>query len=120
MDKIVVPDLPVTCHVGVPDREREVAQQVLIDLELFLNLSPAGRSDDFTKTADYDAVCATAIETAEARPRKLIETLAEDIAAAVMSAYPASRVRVRVKKPNALKKRGVPYAAVEIERGRDV
>ncbi len=119
MDKIVIPQLPILCFVGVPDEERAFPQQVAVSLELFLDLSPAGRADDFERTADYDAVCSTVVATARARPRKLIEALAEDVAAAVLDGYDVSRVRVRVEKPNALRRRGVPYAAVEIERARE-
>ncbi|MCG8650861.1 MAG: dihydroneopterin aldolase [Pirellulales bacterium] len=118
MDKIFISDLPVSCRIGVPEDERAVAQRILIDLELSLDLAEAGGFDDFTKTVDYDAVCSTAVATARAKPRKLIETLGEDIAAAVLSAHGVESVLIRVKKPEALRRRGAAYAAVEITRRR--
>ena len=70
MDKIVIPDYRISCHVGVPKEERDVAQDVLIDVELELDLSQAGRADDFALTVDYDAVCKTVAATVERRPRR--------------------------------------------------
>lgn len=116
MDKILIPDFRISCHVGVPQEERDVAQDVLIDVELFLDLSPAGRGDDFALTVDYDAVCTTVAATVERKPRKLIETIAEEVAEALLAGYPAQAVRVTVRKPGALARRGIPHAAVVVER----
>ncbi len=116
MDKIVIPEFRISCHVGVPKEERDIAQDVLIDLELELDLSPAGRADDFSLTVDYDAVCETLAETVARRPRKLIETIAEEAAEALLANYPVRAVKVQVRKPGALTHRGIPYAAVMIER----
>ena len=116
MDKILIPDYRISCHVGVPQQERDVAQDVLIDIELQLDLSQAGGTDDFALTVDYGEVCDTAAKTVQGRPRKLIETIAEDVAAALLAAYPVQTVRVQVRKPGALAGRGIPYAAVVVER----
>ena len=116
MDKIVIPELRVSCHVGVPQEERDVAQDVLIDVELTLDLSPAGRTDDFSLTVDYDAACETIQTKVKQRPRQLIETIADDVAEALLAAYRVQAVKVTVRKPGALAHRGVPYAAVVIER----
>lgn len=118
MDKILIPDLRIACFVGVPRQEREVEQDVWLDIELSLDLKQAGRADDFSLTVDYDAICATAEETVKKRPRKLIETIAEDVAEVLLGNYPLQSVKVRVRKPGALQHRGVPYAAVEIKRQR--
>lgn len=116
MDKIVIPDFRISCHVGVPQEERAAAQDVLIDLELVLDLSRAGKADDISLTVDYDAVCETVAETVTHRPRKLIETIAEDVAEVLLAKYPLRAVKVQVRKPGALARRGIPYAAVVIER----
>ena len=119
MDHISIPDLPLPCRIGVSEGERAAPQLVLIDVELYLDLAPAARQDDFRKTVDYVAVCEALSETAAARPRALIETLAEDSAAELLRRFPVDRVRLRVRKPSALEDFGAPCAAVEIERGRD-
>jgi dihydroneopterin aldolase len=116
VDKIVIPDYRISCHVGVPKEERDVAQDVLIDVELHLDLSRAGRADDVALTVDYADVCETVATTVERRPRKLIETIAEDVAEVLLANYPVQSVKVQVRKPNALANRGIPYAAVVVER----
>lgn len=116
MDKILIPDFRISCHVGVPREERDVAQDVLIDVELYLDLSQAGRADDFALTVDYEAACKTVAATVERRPRKLIETIAEEVAEVLLANYPVQAVKVTVRKPGALAHRGIPYAAVVVER----
>ncbi|MDA0206318.1 MAG: dihydroneopterin aldolase [Acidobacteria bacterium] len=116
MDKILIPDYRISCHVGVPKKERDVAQDVLIDIELQLDLSQAGRADDFALTVDYAEVCKTVATTVERRPRKLIETIAEEVAEVLLANYPVQAVKVQVRKPRALAHLDIPYAAVVVER----
>lgn len=116
MDKIVIPDFRISCHIGVPKEERAASQDVLIDLELELDLSQAGRADDLSLTVDYDAVCETVAATVVRRPRKLIETIAEEVAEVLLATYPVQAVKIQVRKPGALAHRGIPHAAVVIER----
>ena len=119
MDRILIADLPLSCKVGVPARERAAEQELRLDLELDLDLRAAGAADDFSKTVDYAGVSGLVQRTAAARPRALIETLAEDIARTVLESFAIDAVRVRVRKPAALRSFGAAYAGVEIERRRD-
>ena len=119
MDRILIPELPLSCHIGVTEQERAAEQEVLADIELGLDLQPAGRFDSLDETLDYQRVGKTLVDLARARPRKLIETLAEDAAAELLGRFPVAWVRVRIKKPSAMANFGAPYAAVEIERRRD-
>lgn len=119
MDRIVVADLPLRTRVGVTDAERAEEQDVLIDVELSLDLSQAGRTDALEHTIDYEGVCDVVASTVRARAHRLIEAVAESCAAEVLSAFPSVvEVHVRVRKPGALRARGVPYAAVEVVRRR--
>jgi dihydroneopterin aldolase len=102
----------------VPDAERAEEQELRIDLELELDVHGAAAKDDFEKTVDYSSVSAVVQRTASARPRKLIETLAEDVAEAALESFAIEGVRVRVRKPSALKVFGAAHAGVEIERRR--
>jgi dihydroneopterin aldolase len=116
VDRIIIPEYRISCFVGVSKEERDAAQDVLIDVELQLDLSPAGRADEFALTVDYDAVCKTVATAVGRRPRKLIETIAEEVAEVLLADYPVQAVKVQVKKPGALAHRGIPYAAVAVER----
>jgi len=119
MDRILIPELPLRARVGVEERERAVPQPIVLEVELRLDLRPAGRSDSVSNTIDYEAVCGRLEELVADRSFCLIETIAEEVASRLVRDFPAQSVRVAVRKPRALAARGVPYAAVEIERSRD-
>lgn len=119
MDRILIADLPVECHIGVSDEERSKAQRIAFEIELALDLAPAGRSDDLTATIDYVRAADIVIGAAHAEERKLIETLAEDVAVELLGELGVDEVRVKVIKPSALASRGAAHAAVEIVRRRD-
>jgi dihydroneopterin aldolase len=118
VDRIIVAELPLLAHVGVTESERGREQDILIDAELGLDLSRAGREDALAHTVDYEKVCDVLASTVRARPYRLIETIAEACAEAVLGAFPVDEARVRVRKPGALRPRGVPWAAVEVVRRR--
>lgn len=117
-DKIILKGVRLMTQVGVPEGERGAAQEVVIDLELLHDIRAAAANDDFRQTVDYAAVRETLASVALARPRKLIETLAEEMVAAVLAEYPVEGVHLMVKKPAALRHLGVEYPAVEIVRMR--
>lgn len=119
VDRIVIPRIPVRAFVGVRAEEREVEQDIRVSLGLELDLARAGADDDLALTVDYEAVCAAVAEVVGARAFHLIEAVAEEVAAAVLGGFAVASVEVRVEKPGALEHRGVPFAAVEIRRGRD-
>jgi dihydroneopterin aldolase len=118
MDRIIVPELTLRARVGVTETERASEQDVLIDVELGLDLSRAGREDALAHTVDYEKVCDVLAATVRSKPYRLIEAIAEACAEAVLGAFPVDEARVRVRKPGALRHRGVPWAAVEVVRRR--
>jgi len=75
----------------------------------------AGLGDDIGNTINYAAVCAAVRQEAEAKPRRLIETLAGEIAELLLGRFPVTAVEVEVRKfivP------GTEYVAVSIRRGK--
>jgi 7,8-dihydroneopterin aldolase/epimerase/oxygenase len=119
MDRIAVPELQLRARVGVGEEERARLQRVVLAVELHLDLSRAGASDDLADTVDYEAVCELAEEIVRSRPFNLIEAMAEAVASSLLERFDASEARVRVRKPGALARWGVPYAEVEVRRRRD-
>jgi dihydroneopterin aldolase len=119
MDRIVLPRIPLAARVGVSEEERGSPQDVEVGLVLHLDLARAGASDALVDTVDYEAVCRRVTDIVGSRPYRLIESLAEAVARAVLAGFEVAEVEVRVEKPGALLTYGVPYAAVEIRRRRD-
>jgi dihydroneopterin aldolase len=115
MDKILIRGLSLRCRVGVPDEERARSQRLVADADLLLDLRPAAATDDFNRTVDYNQACQVLAEVASQGPYRLLETVAERMAAALLGLGPA-RVRLLLKKPAALASWKADYAAVEIVR----
>ena len=102
---------------GVREAEREHAQEFKVDVEIEADLAPAGRSDSIADTVDYTKVRAAAREVVEGTSRKLLETLAADIAGRVLALPGVATVSVRISKfPASMQP--IEAAAVHIKRTR--
>ena len=118
-DRISLANLVFQGRHGVEPREQVEAQRFEVDVELELDLGPAGRSDDLATTANYTEVADTVRAIVESRSFALIEALAETLAAAVLRSQPlADAVVVRVRKPEVQLGGPLDHAAVEIRRQR--
>lgn len=78
-DAILVKGLKCRTRIGVTADERVEPQTVVIDLEIELDLGPAGRSDDLADTLDYSAVVGGVASLAERSESTLLEHLAARI-----------------------------------------
>lgn len=100
-DRIELRDLRVLARCGVDDGEREVSQPIAVDLDVVVDLQPAGASDTLADTVDYGRLC-DAVVASTADPAALLEHLAERIAAAVLAVdvrIAATSVTVRKLRP---------------------
>jgi dihydroneopterin aldolase len=96
--QIVIDGLRLRCHVGVPDDELAVAQELLLHVLLEPRADWNQLNDDIARTIDYAAVVAELESLACARPRRLIETLAVDAVDFLMAKYPLQRTRITIEK----------------------
>jgi len=113
VDKIVVKDLEVDAHIGVTDAERAGLQRLLVTVELECDLAQAGRTDREYSTTPYDVVAEMVRKTTAERPRKLVESLAADIAKVILYRRMAEAVTVEVKKFSVPRSQ---YVSVQIHR----
>jgi dihydroneopterin aldolase len=97
-DRIEIRELELTAHIGVPDEERAAPQRLTVSLVLEVARDFRDLGDDLGKTVDYFAVSERVKALATARPRKLIETLAEEIAAQVLEEFAVAAVEVELRK----------------------
>jgi len=100
-DQIFIRGLHVACCIGVPDKERAQPQGILISATLSPFSSPGllgALDDDIERTIDYHAVAIRLEEVSEAKPRKLIETLAEDLATMVLEEFPVAEISIEIEK----------------------
>jgi 7,8-dihydroneopterin aldolase/epimerase/oxygenase len=106
-DRIFVSGLLIHAHHGVMPHEENVGQRFVIDLELEIDLAPAGRSDKLADTASYSAIVDTATRAFTRESFQLVEAAAGVVAEALLAGFPkVSSVRVTVHKPHA------PIAAI--------
>ncbi len=97
-DHLHIHGLSLATHIGVPAEERRVPQRLQLNLTLWPVEPLVGLDDDVARTVDYAAVAMAVRELAGGKPRHLIETLAEDVADALLETFPLRQVRVEVLK----------------------
>ncbi len=118
-DKIFLTGMSFFGRHGVFDEETKLGQRFMVTVELYFDLRKAARADDLALTVNYGDVYNRVRIVVEGPPRKLVETVAEDIAAILLREYVMiDRLRVRVEKPGAPIAGVFDTVGVEIERSR--
>jgi len=118
-DAIHLRGLEFFAYHGVLAEEKALGQRFIIDLDLFLSLRSAGVSDCVEDTVNYAEVYAAVRHCVMNEPSNLLEHLAEQIAAAVLSGFNCDAVRVEVHKPQAPIPAVFHDVSVEIWRERE-
>ncbi|HVP29624.1 MAG TPA: dihydroneopterin aldolase [Myxococcota bacterium] len=117
-DAILLEGVQIPAALGVSAAERRMRRPVLLDLVLERDLAPAGRSDRIADTIDYGEIYAVLEQVASGREHRLVEALAERIAAALLARFDFEAVTVSVRKPKPIA--GVlEHAGVRVRRTRD-
>mgnify|MGYP001198610202 FL=1 len=120
MDRIVITGMRFYAYHGVLPEETRLGQEFLVDAELCLDLRGAGRDDDIRQTVNYGKVYRTVKAIVEGSTFKLIEAVAERVAAEVLAQYPnVEAVTIRVHKPRAPIPGALGGVMVEIQRRRE-
>lgn len=117
-DRITLANMRFSGRHGFYDHELEHPQRFEVDIELVLNLQPAGVDDDLTKTIDYGRVYDIARQIVESTSFRLLEAIAEAISHEVLAAFDVREVGVRVRKPDVQLGGPLDHAAVEVWRQR--
>tara|TARA_B100000579_G_scaffold34322_1_gene24007 strand:- start:1298 stop:1645 length:348 start_codon:yes stop_codon:yes gene_type:complete len=102
-DIIYIRDLRVQTIIGIFGWEREVRQEVSIDLEITFDCKRAAKTDAIEDTVDYKKITKSVIKFVEESEFQLQETLAEGIAALVKNEFNVNSLKLRVSKPGALR-----------------
>jgi 7,8-dihydroneopterin aldolase/epimerase/oxygenase len=119
-DEILLEGMRFYAYHGVNPEERALGQRFTIDVVLAVDLRRPGQSDDLADTVSYSAVYKVVRGIVEGKPRQLIEAVAEEITARILTKFPlVTRVTVTVRKPEAPMKGSMLEAAgVRITRWR--
>ncbi len=117
-DVILLEGIQVPAALGVTAAERRARRPVLLDLEVTRDLRAAGRSDRIAQTIHYKRIFEVVEDIAGNYEHKLVESLGDRIARAILSKFDADAVTVTVRKPTPIS--GVlRYAGVRVSRTRE-
>ncbi len=103
---------------GYYDYELLNPQPFEVDVELHLNLQPAGVDDDLEQSVDYGKVYGAVRQIVESTSFRLLEALAEAISHELLADFDVDEVTVQVRKPKVQLDGPLDYAGVEIRRQR--
>ena len=101
MDSIQVSGIRAYGYVGYLPEERVLGQWFEVDLTLWVDLTPAGKSDNIADTLDYREAIAIVKEQITTAKFDLVEKLIDAIADKILSLEKVERVRVKLSKPAA-------------------
>ena len=115
MDIVFIKQLEVISTIGVYGWEKSVQQKLYFDLEMAFDNRPAAESDDIKLALNYFSVSERVNQFAQQNQFELIETMAERVAALIMTEFSVPWIKLTLHKPGALAK--AQSLGVQIERG---
>ncbi|GAA4675392.1 dihydroneopterin aldolase [Frondihabitans cladoniiphilus] len=117
VDRLRLTGVRAKGYHGVFDYERAQGQLFVVDVVVEIDARASAASSDLDATVHYGVLAEEIVHDIEHDPVDLIETLAERIAASVLSHPAAIRTSVTVHKPEA--PIAVPFGDVSITIERD-
>lgn len=117
MDKITIRNLEIFANHGVFPEENALGQKFVFTITMHLSTRRAGRSDDLTASIHYGEVSHFVQRFVQKHTWKLLETVAERLAEALLLEYPLMEgVDIEVQKPWA--PIGLPLETVSVAISR--
>jgi len=108
----------VLAYCGALPEEQERRQPFVIDLDLAVDVQPAGEADDLDLTVDYGAVCALVEEIATSQRFALLERFAVVVAEELLADDRITSVTVAVTKVRPPVPQDLHSSGVRISRSR--
>ncbi|MBO5208437.1 MAG: 2-amino-4-hydroxy-6-hydroxymethyldihydropteridine diphosphokinase [Lachnospiraceae bacterium] len=117
MDKIIIDNLKVYAHHGVYKEENENGQNFYINAVLYTDTRKAGLEDRLELSTNYGEVCQFIHQFVRGNLFKLLETLAEKLAEAILIEFRLiDEVKIEIRKPEA--PIGLEFESVSVEIDR--
>lgn len=102
MDRIRIKDMKVYAYHGATLKERKEGQNFYISVDMYVDTYEAVKNDNLEYAVNYASVSAFVKKYATKEKKFLIETLANDIARAILLEFKdIKKIEVEVKKTNA-------------------
>src|SRR6266536_4367712 len=97
-DRIHIEQLELTARIGVPEKERTAPQRWTASITLWPQQQPEELHDDIAKTVNYSKVCEETKKFVVDRSDKLIETLADRLAAHLLQLFSIQKIEIELRK----------------------
>jgi len=97
-EAVNIKGLEIPTFIGVPDEERADQQVLKVNVTMAPKQSFASLNDEIDGGVDYYQVSLRLKEVALEKPRKLVETLAEDLANTILKEFPVNTVSIEIEK----------------------
>ncbi|XP_020219668.1 dihydroneopterin aldolase 2 isoform X2 [Cajanus cajan] len=118
-DKLILRGLSFYGFHGARPEERTLGQKFMVDIDAWMDLTPAGKSDHLSDAVDYTQIFDIAKEVLEGSPHNLLESLSQKIAVTTLRNHKQiSAVRVKIIKPHVPVEGQLDCLGVEILRRR--
>ena len=101
MDSIQIREIRAYGYTGLLPEEQVLGQWFEVDLTLWLDLAPAGDSDEIADTVDYRQAIAIVKRIVTSQKFALVERSAKAIAEEILTLDLVQQVRVQLTKPAA-------------------
>jgi 7,8-dihydroneopterin aldolase/epimerase/oxygenase len=99
--RLFLRDYAVQIDIGVHDFEKQGAQRVLINVDLYVPLAlSTPQADELHEVVDYDFIRRSVMERVAAGHIQLQETLADDLLACMLAHPRVRAARVSTEKPD--------------------
>ncbi|XP_077227908.1 dihydroneopterin aldolase 2-like [Tasmannia lanceolata] len=116
-DKLILRGLMFHGFHGVRAEEKKLGQKFLVDVDAWMDLREAGKTDCLSDTVSYTDIYRIVKEIVEGPSQNLLESVAHLIANTTLTKFPQiSAVRVKVGKPHVAVNGPLDYLGVEILR----
>lgn len=118
MDRIVIKGIEALGVHGALEEEQARPQPFELDVELAVDLSKPGESDDLEDTVDYSAVAEAVVRVVESEQHHLLERMASRIAEVCTADDRVEAVTVTVRKLHPPVRALLDHVSVTITRTR--
>jgi len=98
LDVIRLQDMVFQARHGCTTAERELGALFSVSVELYLDTRKAAASDQLSDTTNVADINETVLEIVTGPSRNLLESVAEDMAEALLDRFNIEAVRIRISK----------------------
>ena len=97
-DRLTLAGVRMRPRIGVTPGERRLPQPCEADITLMGDFEAAASTDSLERAMDYSRILTLVAAVSESREFNLLETLAFALGRALLEAFPANGVQIRVRK----------------------